>query len=367
MRLLLLLLIGAILIQTKNFCNDPIAIDEHTDRVCRRWYLVERLTKPMKLLEKLYIRHEKKLFPIPLPTELNITDPVVNNCLKELITEKKIKPVIQLWQQISCYKFASQETLPSDFSIMICFLLRHCCVRLHELHIEDEMCEQIGISYETLVSWDTVKVLDLVARFTNYLKGKKFACLINSRVNNIANSRFIDIGTKDISLRYCLVSRLKKTFDWFSIFKNKKISFFRQLMTREHNSVVVDEYVSLYHPRIVTCSKEMAQTESLAPFIALWKQFKCFEDIHDVEFLKDFLKLVFVTYHYLFLGNMFHKNQNIDYLVKEMQNWSAHINEFSLMQILDVIDVIEHSCDQCKVFGITSKQLHKKLKKKGRV
>lgn len=335
-------------------------IEQRTDHICRRWYLVERLTKPMDLIEQLYTKHENQLLPLQdLPVSFVVTDPLVKDCLQLLINGKSIEPVVQLWRQIRSFRNLDQETLPLDFVLFICILLRHSGIKLHLLNSHDDICQQIQTPYAQLTNLDTVHIIDLATRMTHYLKGKKFACLIQ-RSGEGTHPKFSEIGAKDISLRFCLVSRLKKTFDWLRILKNKKVSFFKTMLTRNATTIVVDDYITLHHSRIVLCCKEMAQTESLAPFVALWKQFKQFEEIHDVEFLKDFLKLVFVTYHYLFLGNMVQKSQVIDSLVQEMFRWSTVLNDYSLIQILEVIDLIERSCDECKFVSISTKQLKSK-------
>ena len=348
MRWRTVVVLGIGVLFSTNYVWSSTYIDDHTDFISRRWYLVDRLTKPMKLIAKLYQHHASQLLPLDLPVPVLLTDPVVQSRLQLVMSGKTITPVLDLWQHIRSYKYVNQPTLPADFVVLVCILLRHCFVTLPQFH-NQEICDQILIPYEKLLSWDTVQILDLIGRVTNYLKGKKFACLVNHRASVGLLPRYLDIMTRDISLRFCLSSRLKKTFDWLSLFKNKKVSFFKNMITRDQATIIVDAYVSLEHPRMVTCCREMAQTESLAPFIALWKQFCTFEEIHDVQFLKDFLKLVFVTYHYLFLGNLVKKNEPVGQLMQEMNGWSVHLNEFSVMQILDVIDVIEHSCYECKI------------------
>jgi hypothetical protein len=311
-------------------------INEKTDLVCRRWYYVERLKKSVKSLITLCVEHKKYILPLELPIDIRVTDPMVQRCMIAIIEQKNIKPLVVLWQEIASYKYLYAVDLPGDFALLLCIILQHVCLVLHDHGLYNNICEHVQVSYEHLVEQDITDILSLVSRLTAYLHGATYSCVMSGRLSASLDT-FHNIGAKDISLRFCLATRLKKTFTWLMLYKGKEIDIFKNIIQEDAMGVTVDHHIMLRHPRLIMCCKEMAQTKSVVPFIALWKQFRHFEEIRDVQFLKDFLKLVLATCHYFFLANSIKKPG----IALASESWPEHVDDYSVLQMLQMLDEIE--------------------------
>lgn len=165
--------------------------------------------------------------------------------------------------------------------------------------------------------------------------------ILNSFVTTKACDKKSDIEsvkTDDILFNFYIIKRLKKLS---KLLAHSHYAVEAESKKLRSIDLMLGNELEFQHSRIQTCVNEIYQKKNLDPLSMLIQEYTTYRYSNDYAFLQEQLQLIFIVYKKMLDSELEDKTAQVVLHEMEMiEEISEHIQELSIEQALDVIDLI---------------------------
>lgn len=302
--------------------------DQFSNYVYRRYYFVKRLQNTMLLFLDIENRITKHGYqPVQLDGLFTFTDDVsfkdnrVQRSVDVMQKKRSLKPLFMIWEDFTGYKSIKDQIFVEEFTKEVFIISRNMLITLAA---NDEFVIIPPVRAHATCDM----LLDDIDAMTEYI----YAIYNNKPRKSVQLKRDVDLHTfahvDDVLKRFYVIKRLQVACNQLNALPYSAHYLTGKAFSRAWK-----------HAIILSCSRIMAQTESLDPLLELWEDVLQYKYIQDELFMHEFTQLVLCTYADL-SAYYAHATQ------KDPSNTAFElyhlIDTLPLNEILDVIDIIAH-------------------------
>lgn len=274
--------------------EDQVSISSFTQAIHQRYYCIARLEQVHNLIEQLRCACQITYQDFQSLSQIQPQHPRIIECIEAMQKDASSGPLIELWHQVSTYKYITDEQFMQEYTALVCIVAHHLVSLNHEqLSIEDQ---------KTLSSFIT--------------KGFK---------NGTG-----EIGSHEITYRYYLKRRLKKV----------------STLLKQCAQVPCEYAVYIHLPhcsdeRIVGCAQEIESEKSFMPLIALIKDFEQFQSVEDTQFVHELLSLILVIEQHVLAPLYLPRQREL------CAHYEHDIEGLTIEELLRSIDILTSHIEPC--------------------
>lgn len=287
------LLFSLSIISQENFHATSI-----THGVNQRFYLISRLNQIVQLIAH-NLNNGKNVCHINLYQGV-FQHTAIKETIEQIKEKKNLLPLLHLWEAFITYRFINDTLFEKE---LIRLLLLVC------YQVSTEKCIEKNITE----------------------KNNGF------EINNVS--------TDDITRNFYTIQRMNRCIENLTTMQNEMNDLLEQNQPKRVHDLeditFLEEKIPFEHNKIRECIYHIYQQKELTPLLDMYRDYTSYRYASDYLFLKEQLHLLFLVHKNMLTKKL--SNQNEQIIIHEMefiQDVCEHIEELSIDQILDVIDMI---------------------------
>lgn len=257
----------------------------------------------------------------------------IKNVFSHLEQTDSLAPLIQMWDHVQQFRYGlnpEEKNILLDFSKMC--LVAYQALLMATKHTNESHFP--AITPDALANLEIDQVLETMEECSlSYFLKRSFQ---SSPIDIFCAppALCVDEFCASFTMRYYLIKRLTRAFSLLSSFHEKKISLFVEGI--EHLGFKKGEII--FDDQVISGYFDLLQEEKrLDPLIQLIGQFKSFDFIRCVTFIKEFLVLLCIIYKDLVFRNT---------IVNRSTETIKELHALSIEQLLALIDTINEKYTQ---------------------
>ncbi|MEX0849745.1 MAG: hypothetical protein WD055_05940 [Candidatus Dependentiae bacterium] len=306
-------------IQATGLFPEQMVIQERTDHIYHRYYLIKRLEPSLQLLHNDQVQ---KCVPFERLDATLFRLEAIQSAVECMSQKKTMMPLFDLWHMFCSYRYVDSLIFKNEFIELIYYI----CDLIEPLHKK----YRGGICLE--------QKLCCIDQVTDTLRYGA------SRSHIMVHKDIDEVGTNLVARRFFIIKRLHKSMQFLAYLHEKKqypLAKSDNIRSAEESVDLLDEIEHFSNDHMRDCIIQMCQKKSLDPLLRVCNEFKQYRFASDDSFLQEMLMNIFLVYKSLLFKNLSdHAEQVIMTEMSQVLEIYEHIDSLPLDETLQAIDMV---------------------------